>query len=595
MVVEMQPETLKFPFWPEGGGLDGLCVVLDAAGGGGPSLSPESTKAPTTTSLTAADRAVHIAAQVRHHFIRSDASVPMVRWDDRPVALLETPEADAAARAAWAHNNKAHLFLSIEDAPPGKAHFHAPVGDDLSIKVAEALAAAFDGEAAVHFSDSPLFRALDGVPAVVARLPRDPERDTDIIAASDGSHRSLAIALHAGLCRVWKSLREQLEERRQGNFPNAPAVKVTPTVPAQVIAGILWKRDRPPADANEANHLLDLLRRAQISDRTIQRFDVRARQVGDGWVVEGGVSHQRLKEAAEGLLRAVRCPNVQNKIELLPSARLGALRFGIVRVPMAMTWLYPQEGNTVQTQLRLGECLFLLDKTEDGAWYLIQGEDGYIGWVRADAVLPMDASAFDAWRSRPRAHVLRDAVVGSFRIPTGARLPILDRRPLRHALLLELPPWEDPNAPGIHLELPTPNAVPEVSKGFGELAAELAMGLLGTPYSFGARTTLGLDCSGLSATVWSAAGLVLPRDAFQQALMGRLVATPWHRTGMQRGDLLFFIDNAGRTFHVAVSLGGQRFVHSSPPEVHVCSLDPADPLYRKRWEDDFLFARRPIG
>src|SRR5690606_9943825 len=177
-------------------------------------------------------------------------------------------------------------------------------------------------------------------------------------------------------------------------------------------------RNAPPADANEANHLLDLLRRAQVADRTIQRFDVRAREQGGGWIVEGAVSHPRLKEAAEGLLLAAGCTHVQNNIAELPSPALGSLRFGIVRIPMAMTWVRPQEGDVVQTQLRLGECLFLLDKTDDGAWYLIQGEDAYIGWVRSDAVLPMDAAAFDTWRNRPRAHVLRDAVVGDFRIPS---------------------------------------------------------------------------------------------------------------------------------------------------------------------------------
>jgi len=596
MTVALEQDSLKLPFWPEGGGLDGLCVVLDAAGGGVQPLRFDQTTTPVPTTLTPADRAVHVAAQVRHHFTRDGAVVPMVRWDDRPVVVVgSTPQSDATARAAWAHDAKAHLLISIEDGPEGKTRLLVPEGDDLSIAVAQLMMESFEGDVGVRTSDSALLHAADGVPVVVIRLPRDPKRDRDIMAAANGSHRDQARALHAGLCRVWQNLRDRLEERRQGNFPQAPAVVSQPPVPAQVIARILWKKKEPPRDASEANHLLDLLRRAQISDRTIQRFDVCARQQGSGWVVEGSVSHPRLREAAEGLLTAAGCEDVKNEIRILPSESLGLQRFGVVRVPMAMAWARPKEGDDVQTQLRLGECLFLLDQTEDKSWYLVQGEDGYIAWVRGDAVLPMDPAGFDAWRLRPRAHVLRDALVDTFRIPSGSRLPILEKRRESHSLLLELPPASPGLESGTRVQLPTPNAMPEEQGGAGNLAAELAMEFMGTPYSFGGRTALGVDCSGLAATVWSAAGLTLPRDAFEQSLVGRMVSTPWHRTGMQPGDLLYFIDNGGRTFHVGVSLGGQRFVHASPPEVHVCSIDPQDPLYRKYWEDAYLFTRRPFG
>jgi hypothetical protein len=243
--------------------------------------------------------------------------------------------------------------------------------------------------------------------------------------------------------------------------------------------------------------------------------------------------------------------------------------------------------------LRVGECLFLLDRTEDGRWYLVQGEDAYIAWVRSDAVLAVDGGTFDAWRSRARARVLRDVLIEGFRIPSGARLPIVEERPECAGVVVELPSLK-PGVPGARVLLGEGHAMAEDSRGLGELVTQVAMGFLGTPYVWGGRSALGIDCSGFAETCWSVAGVMLPRDAFQQALVGRLVATCWHRTGMRPGDLLFFIDEGGRTFHVGISLGGQRFVHSSPPEVHVISLDPADPLYRQRWVDAFLFARRPL-
>ena len=63
---------------------------------------------------------------------------------------------------------------------------------------------------------------------------------------------------------------------------------------------------------------------------------------------------------------------------------------------------------------------------------------------------------------------------------------------------------------------------------------------------------------------------------------------------LRRSGWRFFADETGRLVHAAVSLGGKRFVHASPPSVQINSLDPADPLYSKGWHEAFVFARRPV-
>ncbi|HNM47412.1 MAG TPA: NlpC/P60 family protein, partial [Candidatus Sumerlaeota bacterium] len=87
---------------------------------------------------------------------------------------------------------------------------------------------------------------------------------------------------------------------------------------------------------------------------------------------------------------------------------------------------------------------------------------------------------------------------------------------------------------------------------------------------------------------------VLPRDAFQQGIVGELVATPWYREGLRPGDTLFFLDETGKVYHTGIALGKNRFIHSSPPEVQVSSFDPADPLYSEGWTKQFSFGRRPL-
>jgi cell wall-associated NlpC family hydrolase len=126
----------------------------------------------------------------------------------------------------------------------------------------------------------------------------------------------------------------------------------------------------------------------------------------------------------------------------------------------------------------------------------------------------------------------------------------------------------------------------------GRTAALTAVDYLTTPYVFGARSKIGIDCSGLTEISYMATGITIPRDARQQILMGQLVGTPWNWDNLQPGDLIFFVSDGGRVIHTGVSLGGLRYIHASPPEVQVNSLDPNDPLYSSTWHDHFAFARR---
>ena len=83
----------------------------------------------------------------------------------------------------------------------------------------------------------------------------------------------------------------------------------------------------------------------------------------------------------------------------------------------------------------------------------------------------------------------------------------------------------------------------------------------GTSYQWGGVTPWGADCSGLVQTAFRLHGVRLPRDAWQQALVGS-DAGHGDPTALHAADLLFFSDREDRRItHVGISLGGAGMVH----------------------------------
>ncbi len=101
------------------------------------------------------------------------------------------------------------------------------------------------------------------------------------------------------------------------------------------------------------------------------------------------------------------------------------------------------------------------------------------------------------------------------------------------------------------------------------LLERVAMRYLNSPYLWGGRSPLGIDCSGFMQVVFRFAKIELKRDAYQQAEQGTVLN---FIEEAQPGDLAFFGNTEGKIIHVGMVLKDQRIIHASG-KVRIDKLD----------------------
>lgn len=246
----------------------------------------------------------------------------------------------------------------------------------------------------------------------------------------------------------------------------------------------------------------------------------------------------------------------------------------------------PDHASELLTQMIMGESAERL-KTE-GEWYLVRLQDGYIGWLRSWYVRESARDGIGSFLERADARV--EASVAYVRSsPEEGGLPVSDI--VAGSRVVAGPPasgYRRVELPGERSGYMRDSELGGSGEGnvpSREGIVSRAKRYLGIPYLWGGTSPKGFDCSGLVKRVFGMEGAELPRDTDRQALVGDEALV----VAARPGDLLFFGEGEAVS-HVAIALGGSRFIHAYG-EVRINSLGTGDPLYEEKLAGSVRFAR----
>ncbi len=312
-------------------------------------------------------------------------------------------------------------------------------------------------------------------------------------------------------------------------------------------------------------------------DKRTAIWDVTAvsKNQSGNWVLSGTVGTQAQKKAIQAAMLKSGY-KFTDKITVLEDGIPAAKKWAQVKLSIATLRTEPKHSAEIATQGIMGAPVKVLEKCDD--WYRVQMADDYIAYVPESSLSFKTDAQMKAWRKAKRY------IVTAY----DSRLVTEPHGDETVSDLVMGNILEYKTAQGNWLKLTTPDGrvgwvdaadMAEFSQwsqqGFSAAQIEkTARRMMGSSYLWGGTSTKVTDCSGLSKVSYLSNGIILQRDASQQALTGKIMkkGTDWRQ--YETGDLLFFgNEKTGRVTHVGIYLRDGKYIHCSG-QVKINSLIP---------------------
>ena len=342
-----------------------------------------------------------------------------------------------------------------------------------------------------------------------------------------------------------------------------------------IIAVLMMSLSMPIYSRIVADDVIKDVKQQYAPDTRVAVWSVTAdKQSGNSVVLRGKTDNPDAKDA---LLRGLKAVNIAYKdsITLLPDSTVEK-PWALVTISVACLRGEPRSGAELVSQAIMGTPVKVLEC--DGGMSRVQTPDGYIAYVTDSSLQFLSADGFAAWKKARRVVVTANLSMAYEKPEENIDAAVSD------LLLGNILEYKGETAGFVQVSLPdgrTGYVKKTDVKEFSEWAEQnfdmptierSARRMMGTPYLWGGMSAKMADCSGFVRTAYFSNGIILQRDASQQALTGKKIDPKKWRTEAEPGDLIFIGTKSGKVTHVAMYIGNGKYIHSSG-RVKINSMD----------------------
>ncbi len=220
------------------------------------------------------------------------------------------------------------------------------------------------------------------------------------------------------------------------------------------------------------------------------------------------------------------------------------MQYGICNLSITPLRLDPSDDSELTSQLLYGDHFKILEQRKK--WSRIRiATDKYEGWVDNKQYLEITEEVYDEINAEKSTDkYFTDNLVDYITTTQGQLMPLC----LGSCTSIS-------------------NLLGDIFEGDASKAGlsnrnqliETALLYLNSPYLWGGKTPFGIDCSGFTQMVYKIHGVIIKRDASQQAKQGEALS---FIEESQPGDLAFFDNSEGNIVHVGIIMADNYVIHA---------------------------------